>query len=158
MIYPTKFDNAAYQLPNEVADYLKLGSENFKTIYINDKFTDAHMFVAYYLALSPRVYQTSVRRPAPDSFGFSHPTALPPYVFGAETFTELYCHQNLNNFVYISPEAVSVTLPNGQRTGYATQEYKNFSGVHVQARLIEDRAFTVFLEQNQLSKESYCAR
>jgi hypothetical protein len=156
LVYPTKFDNAAYQLPTEVASDLRFNADNFDTIYINDKFSDAHIWLAFYQKIDPVWYQAEVVRPEPDKFGFSHPTSLGKYDFGAETFEALYCRQKRQNFRYLSPEAVTVTLPHGVKTGYQTREYRNFSGVHVQARLIDSNVFDKYLETNALAKDRFC--
>jgi hypothetical protein len=68
----------------------------------------------------------------------------------------LYCDQQITNFLFVSPDPISIALPDGKHVGYATHDYRNFSGVHPQAQLIESVAFETFLKENKLSKESFC--
>lgn len=156
VIYPVKYDNAAYQLPTKVATFITQSGDAFEGVYFHHRFTDAHMFLAFYASVSPEWYQQNIVRPSQDGFGFSHPVQLGSYYFGQASFESLYCEQKIANFLFVSPEPVRVMLPDGKNIGYTTHDYRNFSGVHPQAQLIESVALDSFLAENNMTKESFC--
>lgn len=159
LIYPTKHDAAAYQLPSEVASYLSSHESQFdEGMFFDQKFSDAHIYTAFYRAIDPAWYVENVRRPEPDGLGFSHPSKLGDYYFNETSFERVYCEYDKNNFVYIGFDPVLVQAPDGKRVGYTGREYTNFSGVHPQARIQTGKSFAEFLKAHSLDKDMYCRR
>lgn len=156
VIYPTKYDNAAYQLPGQVSAFIQEEDKGYDSVYFHHRFTDAHIFLAFNLKLDPEWYQLNAKRPESDGFGFSHPTRLGTYYFGITSFEELYCKDQADNFLYITPEALPVTLLDGKKTTYSTVDYFNFSGVHPQAYLIASSLFEEFLTENDMTRADFC--
>jgi hypothetical protein len=146
-------------MPNGVATYLK-DTKEFDLVYINNSvFSDAHIFLAYYLSIDPTWYQENVVRPEPDSFGFSHPTSLGEYVFGAESFEKVFCGNLEKNGVYISDQSLKGDFfftPGMEKRTYSDQDFKNFSGVHTQARVITFAGMNAFMQSYGISAETYC--
>ena len=148
VIYPTKFDNAAYQMPLQVTEYLKENGDEFDLVYISDYFSDAHMAVAYFLRLDPTWYRQNVVRPKGDSFGFSHPVSMGKYVFGAESFDKIFCENLDVNGVYIASQAYK---------GYFDEEYRNYSGVHTQAKIITFSGMKEYMERKSIDVLDKCS-
>lgn len=148
VIYPTKYDNAAYQMPLQVTDYLKENESEFDLVYINDYFSDAHMAVAYFLQIDPAWYQQNVVRPQGDSFGFSHPTSLGKYVFGADSFDKIFCENLDVHGVYIASQAYK---------GYFDEEYRNYSGVHTQAKIITFSRMKEYMKSKNIDIAKKCS-
>lgn len=128
LVYPAKLDAAADPLPLEVAEYIQTHGQTYDTVYISDEFADAHIYLAYYLALDPAWYQEEIVWPDPDEFGFTHASQLGTYHFGSSTVSQLPCDE-FGDVLYVGG-------PNSEN-GAVIAEFSNFSGVHVQATLLE---------------------
>ena len=148
VIYPTKYDSAAYQMPLQVTEYLKENEGEFDLVYINDYFSDAHMAVAYFLKLNPTWYQQNVVRPGGDNFGFSHPVSMGKYVFGAEDFDEIFCDNLDVNGVYIASQAYR---------GYFDEEFRNYSGVHTQVKIITFSGMKEYMKKKNIDILDKCS-
>ena len=105
------------------------------------------MAIAYNLPIDPSWYMENVIRPSGDSFGFSHPTSMGKYVFGADSFDKVFCTNLDKKGLYITDQSYK---------GYFDEEYKNFSGVHTQARLITFEGMVAYLVNKGIDVNKKC--
>ncbi len=125
-IYSPKYENYFYSLPPEAVSFITSKQDQYKIIYLDRSFTDAHIAFAFFNQINPVLYQKNVVRPDPDGFGFSHPTTLGRYQFGNKNLQNFLCHGD-ENVLFITN--LSQVVP--------TWSFKGFSGVHTQVEIFD---------------------
>ncbi|NMC35583.1 phospholipid carrier-dependent glycosyltransferase [Candidatus Beckwithbacteria bacterium] len=145
-IYPANFDNAASALNPQIGTFLKEHESAYDLISVSNYFTDAHIFLAFYLQKDPIWYQQNAVRPPQDSFGFSHPIALGKYVFEDQTLQHYVCNSKYQKVLY---------LTNKDEGFKPYQEFRSFSGVHLQTAIYDVDYLRQWL-QDRKQLESYC--
>ncbi|MEN8252947.1 MAG: glycosyltransferase family 39 protein [Patescibacteria group bacterium] len=145
-VYPQKYDENFYRLAKELVFEVEKIKNNYDLIYVSDKFADAHILFSFYGQYDPSWYQENILRKDEDSFGFSHAQTLGKIEFGSESPEALLC-QTDKKILYISE--------NRKESGGLLKEFKSFSGVHVQAELI-DTSFWRHELESQGKLETSC--
>lgn len=141
-IYPFKYDNAFYQVPKELALRLKQEENRMDQIYIRDKFTTPHIYLAFYQQIDPDWYQKNIQRPGEDKFGFFHPVKMGKYVFTNLELTTFLCDKDYQNILFVSDHSEEFT---------AGWTYYNFSEVHIQGTIYDvDKIRQGLMRENKL--------
>jgi hypothetical protein len=142
VIYPTKYDNAAYPAPNELASYIYENETDYDYIYINnDGFHDFYIYLAFLNRIDPDYLQKNVARPQADTIGFIHPIALGKYRFISERLESHVCNPDSHNILFIADHSEDSPV---------AQQFHNYAGVHVQAQAIDLEKHRAYLRSKSL--------
>ncbi len=133
-IYPYKYEDRFYGYGPELADHVNSIKNDYEYIQVNDQIPDSHILFAFYGAYDPTWYRENVVRPEPDDYGFSHPTGLEQFSFGVESLGTFLCDESKSEALYVDTK----------EEGYEEMPhilFKNFSGVHTQAIVIDVKQY-----------------
>lgn len=149
-IYSARSENYFYQLDKRTVSFLNQVDKDFDTIYITNHFPDAHILLAFYHQIDPKIYQEQVQRPQPDNFGFSHPTKLGKYEFGGLGWHDVLCRdQQKTLFVTFGDN-----LPSTWKIAGQPFALKDFSNVHTQVQFYNLVTVRNYLNENQLLQQA----
>ena len=138
-IYPFKYDENFYRLSKSLVSFIKANRAEYDLIYVNDKFADAHILFAFYEKIDPAWYQTNIIRNSVDSYGFSHAQQLGKLTFGPQNPESFLCDES-QKVLYVGENYL---------IGEHVTKFKNFSGVHVQAEVIDIQLWRHSLKSNK---------
>lgn len=139
-IYALKADQAYFPLPTAAVKKTLEIQDDYEEIYINREFPGVHIAVAFYGQMDPVYYQEEVVRPDPDEFGFSHPTRIGKYSFTDLSLKNLIC--NTQNSLFLTKNNIEFK---------PWMEFRNSTGVHVQAQLYDIELLKSEMEPEQLN-------
>lgn len=127
-IYPREYQAYFFPIGAEVGEYLLEQYDSYDQIYISDNFADTHILIAFLAKYDLTWYKDNIVLPEADKFGFQHPTRLGKFTFGNNNGQTLLCDPTIENMLYMGGATEEIPF---------TQDFKGFSGVHTQVRLMD---------------------